>query len=150
MANLVGQIIDAIQSTCATATSANSFQALPFTSDVKKNNVRTARKSYGVRPLEAVNAETILKTYTVNHKFEVILTDVITRGADDEALETSIKLLYNMADEIFVLALKTKLGLSSVVLNVFEPSILEPELYEKEQIVVLRMQFTVKWRNTLT
>jgi len=116
---------------------------------VEKNNLRDAKLAYGVRPLDAANAATLTRSYTLDHGFEVILTDTFARGDSDKQREDSLKVMYDKADEIFKNLVNHKINLASVVLDIQDPSLSEPEFLDDSKFVILRMQYVVKYRSNL-
>jgi hypothetical protein len=149
MANIVEQIISGVKTVAADQLGA-TYQEIPFVFEVEKNNVRTARLGYGVRPLEANFTTSVNKTYALDHRFELVLSDTIARTDSNVQHLAAINTMYDKADEIFKDLVQTKVGLPTLVLNVFDPSLSEPELLDENKIVILRMQFTVKYRSSLT
>jgi len=149
MATIVQNIITEAESLAAT-TLGGTYQRLEFIYDVGKNNVRNAALAYGVRPLAAIPAETINKVYTLDHDFELVLTDTIARAVSDDERRTALNTMYDKADEIFKAMVNTKINLASTVLLVSSPSLSEPEFLDDHKFVILRMQFTVKYRSALT
>lgn len=149
MSAIVTSILTNVLSTIS-STLGGSYQELRHIYDVTKNDIRTAKLGYGVRPLSASNSEPgILRVYTVDHGFEVILTDTITRGASDTERTTAIGTMYDKADEIFKALVNSKAGSASYVLVVNNPSMSEPEFLEENQIVVLRMQLNIRYRSAI-
>jgi hypothetical protein len=148
MANIVEQILTETKSLMATELGGD-YQELAFIYDVEKNNLRGARMAYGVRPVDASSAATLTRSYTLDHVFEIILTDTFARGDSDAQRETSLNTMYDKADEIFKSLVNHKINLPSTVLNVEEPSIAEPEFLDDNKLIVLRMQYVVKWRSDL-
>jgi hypothetical protein len=148
MSTYVSQILTSTKSIISTELGSD-YQALRYIYNVELNGLRGAYKAYGVRPLAASSNETICRNYTLDHQFEVILTDTFARADNDSQIETSIGTMYNKADEIFKELVNQKIGLSSFVLNVFDPSISEPELLGDQKFVILRMQYTIKYRSAL-
>jgi hypothetical protein len=145
--SIATDVLTNITSTVAT-TLGSDYQLLQYVYDVSKNNERTAKQGYGVRPLSASSADGVNRVYTMAHGYEVILTDSLVSGRNDAGLTTSIKTMLDKADEIFKALVSTKVGVSSV-LNIFEPAISEPEIFEDKKIVVLRLQFVVLYRSAL-
>lgn len=149
MSAIVQNIITQAESLASTTLGA-TYQRLPFVYDVTKNDVRHATLAYAVRPLSAIPAETVTKVYTLDHEFELILTDTIARAVSDDERRSALNTMYNKADEIFKALVNTKINLASTVLLVTSPSMSEPEFLYDHKFVVLRMQFTVKYRSALT
>lgn len=144
----VADILTQVKAVAATA--APTWHELPYVHNVGANNFRTAKLAYGVRPMDASPTSSVNRVYTMDHRFEMVLTDSIARAADDSQIETTLGVLYGVADTIFKAMVNTAINLPSVVLMVSQPSLSEPEMYEKEKFVALRMQFVVKYRSTLT
>lgn len=155
MSNHVASIITEMKSIVATTAATitvedGSWSELPFVHDIAKNNKRSGRYAYGVRPLDASPAENaLLRTVSLDHKFEVILSDSIVSRQSDEEVETSLGILYDCADEIFKELVNSKVNLPNLVLSVSEPSVLQPEVIEASKIVAIRLQLKVKYRSAL-
>lgn len=148
MSTYVSQIITQTLSVISTELG-STYQQLRYVYDLDKNDYRGRYLAYGVRPLDAVSAESIVRNYTLDQGFEVILTDTIARTDSDSQITTSLGTMYNKADEIFKALVNTKINLASFVLNVFDPSLNEPEYFDDQKYVVLRMQYKVKYRSQL-
>jgi hypothetical protein len=147
MSNLVEQIRSGI--TTIITTNLSGYNSMRFVQSPERNDSRTIEKSYGVRALSASFADNgVLKTYTLDHDFEVILARRYIERDNDDNLLTVIDDLFNQADTIFVKALGTKLSLPTIVSNVHSPTLSEPEVLDNS-IVLLRIGFTVNYRNTL-
>jgi len=149
MANIVEQIYDAIKSEVATSLGA-SYQELPFVFDVSKNDLRRIKKGYGVLHKSATSADSVTRVYALDHSFQVIFTETNGRTNSDADAQEALNVLYDKIDEIFKGMVLRKLGLNSIVLLVFEPSIEEPEFLDDNQFLVLRFGFIVKYRQTIT
>ena len=148
MSNYVEQIIT--QSKLLIANELGSdYQELQFIYDIEKNTLRGARLAYGIRPLNAFTAEGVTRVYTLDHEFEVILTDTFARGDNDSQREASLNTMYDKSDEIFKELVNKKINLANFVLNLFNPSISEPEFLDDNKFIILRFQFTVKYRSAL-
>jgi hypothetical protein len=78
-----------------------------------------------------------------------MLTDTIARDDSDAQRETVLNTMYNKAHEIFKDLVNQKINLASFVMNVSQPSLSEPEFIDDNKIVILRMQFVVKYRSNL-
>ena len=149
MSDYVADIITEMESIIVATVSAE-WNKLPFVHDLAKNSKRTTRFAYGVRPLAANTAEGgIVRAYTLDHFFEVILTDTITNRGSDDPITTSLGILYDVADDIFKELVNSKVNLPLVVLSVSEPSMQQPEIIESAKIVALRLQLKVKYRGNL-
>lgn len=147
MAAIVSDIVTGVRSVASTALGAG-WQVLRNWYEVDKNDIRSAALAYNVRPLGAIPVDGVMKYYTVDQTFELILTDVVARGHGDSERETALLVLYNKADEIFKDLHNTKVNGTSGVLLVSQPSLAEPEFLDEKKIIVLRMQFVVKYRGS--
>ena len=144
---IVSDIITQAESLASTTFGA-TYQRIPYVYDVSKNDLRGSKLGYGVRPLAAITADGVTGVYTMDQDFELVLTDTIARPMDDDERRTALNTMYNQADTYFKALVNTKINLASTVLNVFSPSMSEPEFVDK--FVFLRMQFKVKYRSSLT
>lgn len=148
MATIVQDIVTNVNSIAATVLGA-SYHQLRFIFSVEKNDIRAGEKAYGCRPLAAIPAESVTRHYTLDHDFELILTDTIGRSDDDTQRSDALNTMYDKADEIFKELVNTKVGLPLVVLLLTSPSLAEPEILNDQKLVVLRMNFTVRYRSAL-
>jgi len=128
-----------------------TWHELKYVYDVSKNSTRDARLGYAFIPLDGVTPDSQVNgSYTMDHRFEVIITDIIVRGKSDSEIQTSISSLMDTADNIFKDLVNTKVGAPTIVLNVFSPSISAPEILEAKDLLVIRLQVTIKYRSLLT
>lgn len=127
------------------------YQEIPHVYDPAKNNSRQARLGYGARVGSGEPGATVTTHYTMDRQFEIVLTDTVPKmGDSDEQLRDAIGVMDDKADELFRRMVQTKLGVSEVLL-VSEPRLLAPEVVDGDgKIVILVMQVTIKYRNTLT
>jgi hypothetical protein len=149
MSATTSSIYTAILGVVATNAGA-SYQELPYVINVEKNDLRRIKNGYGVRYLEANASEGVTRHYTLDQRFEIILTTSNPRKNDDSDLLTATATLYDLIDDIFKDLVATKVGLPSLVLLVYEPSISEPEYLNDNDFIVLRHQVTVKYRSSTT
>lgn len=143
MSTVVGDIRTAIDGIVATET---TWSKLRFIEDVSKNDERNLDQAYGVRPLDAPEGSTITKVYTLDHNFEVILSRTAPREQDDDDLIAAKDDLFEQAHKVLKATIDTKLGLPAVVIVVQAPSISEPEILDGLSAIVLRVGFSVKYR----
>lgn len=148
MSAIVNDIITELKSICSTVLGAE-YQLVPFIFDVSKNDSRRSEKAFGVRSLSGTPSESVTKYYTVDQGFEIVLVDTIARTADDSQREDVIGVMYDKADEIFKEIVNTKINLAVNVLVVNGPELSEPEFYDENKLVVLRVGITAKYRNIL-
>lgn len=151
MSAIVSSIITNAKSIISTACGAG-YQELAHVYAPEKNNIRQAKLAYGIRAGQVDSASSVIKGYTVDQTFEILLTDALARNADgDSQLQSSIGTMYDKADEIFRSMVATKMNMSSYVLLVFNPTILEPQVVKGDTtFVLLTLQIRVKYRNDIT
>ena len=147
MANEVVKNIIDNSKTQAIAVLPSTYKELRYIHSVENNDIRNATNGFAVRPLGASTAESVLKTYTLDHEFELILTNTDPRRLNDSQIEDALDDMYDQADDVFVKFVNSNLALPGIVLRVSDPTISEPELLNEEKLIVLRMQYTVKYRS---
>ena len=147
MATQVTDIFSGIET--VVTTNVPTFKKLPRIYDLEDNDFRRIKDGYAVRHLEALNSETVVREYTLDHRFEVILTTRVIDKKNDTVIQTAINDLYDKADEILADLISTKISLPTTVLVVNDPAINEPELLEGNERVVMRFSFNVKYRRAV-
>jgi hypothetical protein len=126
----------------------SDWTELRYLFNIEANDRTTAKKGFGVIPLEAFNDPSVTKAYTLSQTYEIILTRTNVREIDDtDKIDALLDDLYNEASEIFKTVLETNIGLPANVLRVSTPSISAPEFLEN--YIVLRLQVNVRWREQL-
>jgi len=130
-------------------TTLTGYTELPYWNEIQKNDYRRIEKGYAVRALSAESVDGVLKHITYDHSFELILSRTVTRLLTDSDIEVVENDLFNQGGQIYRAMVATKLGLSANVLAVQDPSFGEPEFLSENNAVILRMQFIVKYRETL-
>jgi len=149
MANIVSQIVSAAKSQISTTLGA-TYSELDFEVDLDRNNFRTNDKRYGFLPREADTTETTInRFYTLDHRFEIILTQRADIRQDDSDLRTVREDLYDQMDEIFQVMHLQKLGLTNVIMLIDGPTVEEPEYLEDNRLVVLRGSVIIKYRQSI-
>lgn len=149
MSDIVKQINDAFESTIATVLP-STYNELSYKLDVSKNSFLGNDKRYGVVPRQALPTDTIIKHYTMEHSFDVLLTHGfknITKDDGDQRLKTFE--LYTQMDEILKIAISSKLGLTSIITNIRDALIEEPLYLPGEDVVVLRATLIIQYRQAL-
>lgn len=148
MAATVASIITQAKAIAAAKLGAG-WQELPRVLDLDGLDARRGAKGYGVRPLSASNTPTVTNAYALDHGFQLILTDTNPRKDDDSQALTVIGVLFDQMDEIYKEFVRAKMNLGGTVLLVGEPSLSEPEFISGKEIVALRQNFNVKYRQTI-
>lgn len=147
MSAVVTSIFNAVTSTVTTALGAE-YKQLRNIFAIEENDLRVINKAYAVRHGETSNAEGINRVYTMDQRFEVVIVNRAGTRDDDAATQAIFNNLYDKADDILRLAFSSKLGLSSVILNVDSPAISQPQLLENDAAVII-LSFNVKYRKSI-
>lgn len=125
----------------------SSWSALTHVYELEKNADRIRKQGYGVRPLQAISTSGVTNFYTMSQTMEVILTDTIPSQSDDSDKEASFKTLFDKADDILKNILGGKLNQPSFILVIHNPEISQPEVFEEESFVALRVRLDVVYRS---
>lgn len=149
MSNLVENINDALTTLVGTELS-TGYSVLNYIHTIEKNFLNGSKNRYGVRPLNASSASGVTRVYTLDHSFQIIITsEYINSGVDDIAQREETFVLYDKMDEVFKAAYLTKVGLPNTILNIDNISIQEPEYLDAHNVVVLRADFNIKYRQAI-
>ena len=149
MSNLVEQITDAMISEVQTALGSD-YSKLCYFYDVSKNNFISNAKRFGVIPSSGVSGITPLRTYTIDHEFQVVITDNYFNKEDgDESQRAVIEELYEQLDEVTNRLYAKKLGIPSIVFFVTLDSMESPEFIEEDNVAIIRANFVVKYRRSI-
>lgn len=147
MSTIVRTIYDAMR-TEIVSTLGSTWTELRFLFDVEQNDRNTANQGFGLIPGAASNSPTVIKTYTLDQEFEVILTRTNVREIDDaDKVNALLDDLYNQTSELAKALLDTNIGLPGIVFMVNNHNISAPEF--TANYVILRSQYTVKWRESI-
>lgn len=146
MSNIAEQVREAMESIIATELP--TFSQLRYKLDVSKNTGPGNGRGFGVTAGPAVATETVTKTITLDHGFNVKLMDNFRKQQSDAAAIDVIDDLYDKHDEISKVMAEKKAGLPAIVIVVTLDSIDEPEILEDEA-VLLTANYTVKYRSLI-
>lgn len=124
-----------------------SWQELTHVYELEKNADRVRKNGYGVRPLQAVSTSGVTTFYTMSQTMEVILTDTIPSQADDSDKEAAFNTLFDRGDAILKNVLGGKLSSPSFILVINNPEVSQPEIFEQESFVALRIRLDVVYRS---
>jgi hypothetical protein len=148
MGAVFGTILSSFKSEVATALG-GSVSELEFTRQIEKNDFRSAKDRYGVRRLGGVSSEGVTRVYTLDHDYQVRLTARAIERLSEDDIEAAEDTLYSRADDVIKRVVLTKAGEPASVLLVNLVSIDEPQRIG-EEILVLDVNFTVRFREALT
>lgn len=147
MSNLVSQIHAGILAQCSTTLGATYHKMRrPYAPD--QEDLRSAKKCYGVIHNAAVNAEGVTRVYTLDHGFTILLMTTVVQTMDDDDIQVQINDLYDKADDLLSDLVSSKINLPAIVLVVNEPGLSEPEILANKA-VLLRVSFNVKYRSSV-
>jgi hypothetical protein len=146
MGTTVRDIVDNAES-IALGILGSPYKVLRRLYTLERNSGRDAAKAYGCRPMEADTTDTVTNTETLQHFFEFVLSDDLTRDDSDAEVQAILDAHYDKLDLIFRQFVLTQMNLGGTVIQVDERSISEPTILNKS--VYLRMRFFVKYRQSL-
>lgn len=133
----------------AAASLGATWKEMPSVFNLESNDLRRGAKSYGVKPGAAASAATVTNSYALDHVFELILMDKNPRKDSEAQALAVIDDLYDKQDTIYKAMVRAKLNLGGTVLLVSNPSLSEPEFINSRELIALRQQFTVKYRQAI-
>lgn len=148
MAATVSSIMTAIKSIASGYLGAD-WRELRSVMNLSANDLRSASKGYGVRPLPATSTESVTNSYALDHGFELVLMNSNPKVDDESQAMTVVGDLYDKQDEILKLIMRTKANLPGTVLIVTNPALSEPEFVNGREFVALKQQFTIRYRQTI-
>ena len=147
MSTIVKTIFDQIESMAQTELG-SSWRKLRKVFAPVDNEFRGVENAFKCRHGGAFSADGVTRYYTLDHSFQVLLMRRFVDRGDDHNIQTTINDLYDKADELLTLFIKSRLQLPTTVLHVFNPSIGEPEVLANNS-VLLTVGFDVKYRRQL-
>jgi hypothetical protein len=140
----VASILDGISSQVAITLPA--YSALAFVHDLSKNARGAATSRWGVRALGLAQVDGVHNYYTVDQRFEFVLTkEIAVTGATDSGVNDLIESLFEAAHDLYGDMCASKAQTPSKVLIVTGLEISDPEFVSA--MVVLRARITVKYRS---
>ena len=130
----------------------SSYSELPHAIDVEKNNFRSNSLGYGVLSgaISQDEAFGVLKSYSVNQAFTIKITDTFkTKPTDDSDRQTTIDNLMDKVLNIYKDLINTRAGAPSLVIQVADLELDDPEVFEDSNVAVVTMNITIKYRKGL-
>lgn len=146
MSTIVADIQEAILAQCATTLGA-TWQLLPKVYEPNQANARAINKAYGVLPRSASNAPGVIRTYNLDHRFEVLLVDRVEGRDNDSGIQTKVNGLFEKGHEIYTALALTRVGLTNVLL-IDQLDFSDPEILDNGG-ALLRLSFNVKYRQPI-
>lgn len=127
-----------------------SYKPLAYVENVQKNSLRTSSERFGVRVLFGSQVPGVTRYYTITQSFEVVLSKGYIESALDDS-EQVTKAFDNRENllAIYKRLVNTKCGIPSLVMNVFNLNIAEPEYLEDDKVAVQRATMDITYRINL-
>ena len=127
-----------------------SYKKLAYLEDIDKNSFRTNNDRYGVRALSSSEVDSVTKFVTFTQSFEVVLTKGYYESNldDTEQIERSLDNRENMLC-IYKRLVNNRGGLPSVILNIQNLILSEPEFLVDEKVAVQRATIDITYRFSL-
>lgn len=127
-----------------------TYSELAYTNDVSKNSFKGNFKRYGLISRDMVEISSVTRYVTMEHTFELILTDSYINQSMTDAQELAKgPILQDLAFDIYRDLMNMKAGSPSIVISVSDLSSIAPETLSEDGVVVVRAQFKIKYRNTI-
>lgn len=145
MSNNVSSIITSIKSSLSN-TLGSSWSEIDYSRNIEKNNNKGIKKRYGVNPQDAQEVDSQTRYITLDHNFEVILTDqYVNTPMSDSSEQTLTKDLLDKAFDCYKDFIATRLNNANVI-NISQYSSEPPETNDESKYVIVRFTFTVRYR----
>lgn len=149
MSTLITTILSAVKSNIATVLG-GAYSELDYTHDVSKNKWKGSNSRYGVLALESIQTSGVTSYYTVDHKFQVILTNSYKTGDNNDSdLSSKLLTMQELFHDIYVSLYKAKCGAPSVVMNIRDITIDEYELLADDKVIKITATFLITYRNSV-
>lgn len=147
MSTVILDIVTAMETAIA-GTLPGTYAELDYKLNISNNNWKTNRYRYGVIPLGAESSGGITMAITVDQVFEIILTTAyLNKSLSDTDQQNKTFELFEKMNDIFKIVYATKLSLVNRIMNVNSLVWLEPEYFDKDNVIILRGQLNVKYRH---
>lgn len=147
MSTIVKDVYNALKTQVSTTLGVD-WTELRYLLDVGQNTERDIQKGFGIVPGSASAASSIIKAYTADHIFEIILTQTNIREQDDvQTITALLDDLYNKCDDVLYSVLNQQLGIPDKIMTITFNGINDPEILES--YIVLRFQVLVKYRRLI-
>ena len=147
--NYVEQITSSMITEAQTALGGD-YKELCYFYDLEKNGFNSNAKRFGVIPVEAKSVLTVAKAYTLDHSFQLIVTDNYFNKEDGDISQREVaNQIYDKVDEVTARIYASKVGIPSIVFFVSLDSISEPEFLEDDNVVAIRANYIIKYRRNI-
>lgn len=123
------------------------FKALEYVEDIAANNFRQISKGYAVRDIDGVETEGVNRSVTMNHNFEIAISDqYVQTSVNDSKLVLVKNDLLSKGLDLYKIMINEKAGAPSVVMNVLGLQLPEYELDDEAKVIVQRIRFNIIYR----
>lgn len=144
---VVAGLVSSLEGLLST-TLGSGYSKLNFVYDLTKNKWNASALRYGVIPGRIVEGDDIIGASTFDQSFTIIVTNQWSiNQVDDSDKQTKIINLFDKCHDIVDQITDTKIDPSKVVI-VLETEISEPDLYEQDRVVAIRITISIKYRIT--
>ncbi len=127
-----------------------SYTKLSYQLDISKNKFKGNSKGYAVIPSSATEVDSLLGSFTMDHTFNVTLTNSYNNGAASQIGDTLKAQRITEINDDLLTAYKdlviNKGSIDSNVLIINSLSIDEPEFLEDEKVISITFSFNVKYK----
>lgn len=127
----------------------SEYKPFAYLENIQENSFRTSSERYGVRALGSGQVPGVTKYFTMTQAFEIVLSKSYTQSAisDSEQVSKSYDNRENLL-AIYKRLVNTKCGVPSLVMNVTELLVSEPEYLLEDKVAVQRATINVTYRVT--
>lgn len=128
----------------------NSYKKLAYVEDVTKNNYFGNSERYGVRAVSGSEVPGVTKNVHIIQTFEVVLTKAYSESNidDTEQIEKSLDNFNNLLS-IYKELVNSKAGSPSIVLNISNLVMADPEYLVDSKVAVQRATMDITYRFSL-
>ena len=125
----------------------STFKEAPYGIDLLKNNFKNSKRIFSVIPQGVLDTDTVTRSVTYDQDFKIQISDsYINKAANDSIQQQTTIDLMQQAIDVYRDLVDEKCGLPGVCLNVTDLDIDDPIQDIESKIVIIDMEFTVKYR----
>lgn len=146
MTNNSVTLVQSVKTRISTVLGGN-YSELAYSNDLSKNSFKGNFNRYGLLSKEQDETDSVTQYTTINQRFELILVDSFINTSMNDIQELSKgPVLQDLAYDIYRDLITTKAGSPATVITVSNFSTSAPETIQ-DKAVVIRAQFTIRYRN---
>lgn len=125
----------------------STFKEAPYGINLLKNNFKNSKRIFSVLPQGILDTDTVTRSVTYDQDFKIQVSDsYINKAANDSIQQQTTIDILQFATDIYRDLVDTKCGLPGICLNVTDLDIDDPIHDIESKIVIIDMEFTVKYR----